>query len=97
MFLKPAPDAHERVVRPVVTGKFSEVDRDYVKTYYTRKKADGTLSVNWLILNRDPIMRALLEDWLNPTKYWGAYVRIPEDAEVASKPSYSREMFSPPS
>lgn len=73
----------EKIVQPFIEGKYSEIDRDYVKKYFRRTTSSGRISTNWQILNK---AKELWKHWmqeLNVTPY--IRINIPEDAEVWSK------------
>lgn len=79
------------IVKPFIQGKYSEIDREYVKDNFPMY-VGGNISTNWAILNK---REEILKEWenaINVTNY--AKVYIPEDAEVYSKPVRSKEIYN---
>ncbi len=74
------------IVEPFLRGKYSEIDRDYVRLRFPRI-SDGQLSTNYLILTKDPILKA----------YWESDEKIgmslPDNAEVWSKAKRQDEVY----
>lgn len=75
----------ENVVKPFMEGKYSKIDKNYVRRHFNPVSPNGTISNNWMILHKDPILR----------KNWSALIGIElkEDAEVWSKPKREEEIY----
>lgn len=76
------------VVSPFLEGKYSEIDRDYVKAYFpkTINKLNGVEpSVNYMILNKDKTLKT----------YWESLIdtELDEDAEVWPIPELEDEIL----
>ena len=78
----------ETVVEPFLQGKYSEIDREYVKRYFPEsvyKSGNKEPSVNYMILNKDELLKNYWENMLD--------VDLDEDAEVWSKVDLEREIL----
>lgn len=64
----------ETIIKPFIKGKYSIIDRDYVKNKFQEFLTDGSPSINYLILTKSPIMRESIER--------GIGCSLPDDAEV---------------
>lgn len=89
MFVFDLSEWREKVVLPFLDGKYSQIDRDYVKKYFPEKIYQGGVlaqSVNYKILTKHEDLRY----------YWEAIIdtSLPEDAEVWSKPELTDEVFN---
>jgi hypothetical protein len=76
----------EQVITPFIDGKYSKIDRFYVDKYFKPTTSFGTMSTNYLILTKSPILRDFWEERLG--------VRLPEDAEVWSRPEKKSEVYN---
>lgn len=74
-------EAFEKVMKPFLAGKYSQVDKDYVEKYFSTP-AKRTAR---MIFDRDPSLRDQLERDLD--------VRLPHDAEVYSKVDIKQETY----
>ena len=79
----------DTVVKPFLAGKYSKIDRDYVRRYYEPKRRNvaGIYedSYNYKILTKHPEIR----DWWE----YRLGTSLPEDAEVWPKPEKEDEIF----
>jgi hypothetical protein len=73
------------VIDPFIKGKFSMIDRVYVKLNFS-PIVGGKPSRNWQILHKSPVLKAYWESELG--------CPLPEDAEVWSKPEIDKEFFN---
>lgn len=76
------------IVIPFIDGKYSEIDRKYVRNNFSRYTSFGNLSINFLILHKSSILK----------KYWEEQigVELPENAEVWSRPEKKDEVLNYP-
>lgn len=72
------------VVDKFLEGKYSEIDRDYVKENFPKYTSTNTESVNYQILTKSPELKEYWEIILD--------VDLDEDAEVWSIPELSDEI-----
>lgn len=80
-----------RVVKPFLMGKYSQIDRDYVKNHFQKHRFDGRKFIksnNYCILHKDPDYKAAWEERLGTS--------LPDDAEVGSRPIKEKEVFAYP-
>lgn len=80
----------QTIVQPLLSGNFSKVDRTFVnqnfpKIVYNSQTRQNELSSNLMILNKDPYLKIYWEKRIN--------VKLPEDAEVWSKPLKENEIY----
>jgi hypothetical protein len=77
---------YETIVKPFIQGKYSQIDRSYVDTHFTKYTSKGEISVNWRILHKDVALKVYWENRIDVT--------LPDDAEVWSKIKEEDEIFS---
>ena len=87
-------DDKETIIMPFVKGKYSQINRTYVKENFPEKELIGMdvfgrqqfrKLTNWKILNRDESLKDWWEEKLA--------VSLPEGAEVWSRPEKAQEIF----
>jgi hypothetical protein len=82
-----SPGARENIVKPFLDGKYSKIDRDYVKEHFNKLVSGGSqLSTNWMILNKHESLRKYWEEQIGTT--------LPQDAEVWSRPEKIDEIYN---
>lgn len=83
--LQYTPEQRKGVVKPFIDGRYSQIDRSYVAKSFPVYTSNGTISGNYAILTKSPILK----------KYWEERigVTLPEDAEVWSKIKKEDETF----
>lgn len=82
------------IVMPFLSGKYSQIDREYVAKYFPKYTRQGTISNNWRILVKD--------EWERPDyipslrQYWEDKIgcNLPEDAELWSRPMKRDEVYN---
>lgn len=92
IIFKFTPEQREKIIKPFLEGKYSEIDREYVNKYFRRNAPSGKISTNWQILNKAPALRKHWERELNVTPY--IRISIPEEAEVWSKVKKEHEILN---
>ena len=84
------PEYHkENIIQPFLKGKYSEIDKTYVTDHYKPfifQNAGKTLSRNWMILNKHPLIKKEWEDILG--------MELPKEAEVWSRPIKNDEIYA---
>ena len=81
-----SPELRETVVKPFLNGKYSLINRQFVDDYHPRHIGISLArNPSNLILTRDESLRNTLETELG--------VRLPEDAEVYSRPEKENEIY----
>ena len=79
----------EEIVDPFLKGKYSEIDRTYVRSHFKQvimNGYEGIFSKNWMVLNKSPHLKREWESILG--------VELPEDAEVWSRPTKNEEVYN---
>lgn len=74
----------ETVVDKFIEGKYSEIDRDYVKTYFPKYTSTASESMNYKILTKSEELKEYWETILD--------VELDQDAEVWSIPELEDEI-----
>lgn len=82
---KLSEEIKRKIVSPFLKGKYSLIDRDYVKQNFRKHTLNQGLSINWRILHKDPLLKQDWEDMLGRS--------LPEDAEVWSKPEKEDDIY----
>lgn len=87
------PQQKASIVIPFTLGKYSEIDREYVKQNFPMYNGNQ-VSFNWRILHKD--IWQLPKSIMGLREYWLRRIGqpIPEDAEVWSKPKKEEEIFN---
>lgn len=80
-------DEQEKIVKPFIQGKYSQIDRGYVEKHFT-PKGIKTNSVNYQILTKSPALKKYWENLLEVT--------LDDDVEVWFKPEYEDEVLNAP-
>ena len=99
-------DFKQKVVKPFLEGKYSQIDRDYVESKFAKNIIDAntgklTPAPNYRILTKDPsILDYWKYDYTNlqdpvDKRFWATQttLHIPEDAEVWSRPLQENEIY----
>lgn len=75
----------DAIVKPFLEGKYSELPQWYKDSgYYPKYHKDGSLNVNYQILNKDPALKSI----------WEYLIGVPlDDQEVWSKPEREDEIY----
>ena len=73
------------ILKPFLDGKYSQIDRAYVKNNFTQYLSNGNESTNWMILNKSDNLRRAWEQAIG--------VKFTDDMEVYSKPVKEKEIF----
>ncbi len=76
----------EKVVKPVIDGQYSKVDRTYVESNFPVNST--TLTTNRMVFDKHPRLAQMWEERIG--------VALPEDAEVWSKPKKEVEIYRYP-
>lgn len=71
---------YRQIILPIAKGKYSQVDREYVRKYYSNPN-----SVNNQVLTKSNKLRAYWENKIGCT--------LPENAEVWSLPDLNKENY----
>jgi hypothetical protein len=79
-------EKREKVVKPFLEGKYSQVDRDYVESNFPRHHL--RLAINRKVFDKDPSLKKKWEDAIG--------LKLPQDAEVWSKPKLEVEVYRYP-
>jgi len=74
----------EKVVKPFMEGKYSQIDRAYVDKYFPAIPSHK-LYGNRLVLDRSKVFKQMWEEKIG--------VELPEDAEVWSRPTPQNETY----
>lgn len=82
------------IIKPFLEGKYSEINRDYVKAHFTRE-VNGNYSMNWRILHKDAVSLPAHVEPKSLRDYWQSRIGIPlpPNAEVWSKPEKADEIW----
>ena len=88
------PFEKENIVDPFLTGKYSQINKDYVNKYFPMRNKNGSVSMNWRILSKDNW--DIPKEILSLREYWLRRIGspIPEDDEVWPKPKMEHEIFN---
>lgn len=78
-------DLGNKVVQPLLDGKYSQIDRKYVNKHFSKYTEQGLPSSNWMILHKSDVLRKYWEDRIG--------VSLPEDAEVWDAPTKKTEIY----
>lgn len=79
------PVIKQTVIQPFLEGKYSKIDRAYIRSYFRKYTPSGQPSINWRILHKDPLLRQEWELVLGQS--------LPENAEVWARPEMEEDIY----
>ncbi len=87
MFQMKIPTKYKKsVVTPFLQGRYSEMDKEYINTFFNPTSGIGGYSTNYLILTKDKSLRKFWEDQIG--------IPLPHNAEVWSRPRKEDEVYN---